>query len=298
MCVVVLCGRVIVCVYTQGMEASMETTYDRTTSVPRFGLMNNGATCWFNALIQALISSPDFVAAIQQSNETDGLRATFREFLNSVTTPVANVKPVLDGLLAKAGSGIMMGRQDDAIAGFDFLVDALGDEIKNVFKSRWRVDIFCGKCRKLVSNTIDDMYRLTVEQKFETLEGKTNELQEFIAGHMSQFNGYKCPACNETVIGAKVTRLVEPPKVLVISYNKYMEKWKSGPRLAAIKTRGREYRLQAIVQHYGTMGGGHYRAAAARDGVVYTFDDTSVTPGGFATTLEDYVLIYGLWAKP
>ncbi len=262
-----------------------------------FGLQNTGVICYFNSLNQALISCPEFISAIKQHATDNSIAAEYNTFLPHVENGTATtVNPILQHIVA---SHEFFGRQqEDASEGFDLLLEKLGDNIAKACESKWRVDIYCDKCVAIVSNTTETMNRLIMERQYIALRG--NKISDYMEAHMSQFSEYNCPKCQcKNVDGATAMRLMTPPKIYVVSFNKFMQKWadekypeeiniRYGPNMQSVKS----YKLVAVVRHYGGMGGGHYDCIARRGEKTYQLNDSAVNEAPFEQTSNDYMLFY------
>lgn len=265
-----------------------------------FGLQNTGVICYFNSLIQGLISCPEFVSAIKRHASSDNeVAVTFAAFLDhakNTTAPVITANPILQQIVK---THKFFGRQqEDASEGFDLLLEKLGDNISKVFESKWRVDVYCDTCNDLVSNTVDTMNRLIMERKYITLEH--NGFTGYVSANMSQFDDYSCAKCGKKEVrGMKVTRLIEPPKIYAVSFNKFMSKWKDEDYPYEMdvvygykEKKKKTYRLAAVIRHYGGRGGGHYTATGVRGSKAFEFNDASASESKFAPCANDYILFY------
>lgn len=267
-------------------------------AVRSFGLQNTGSICYFNSLIQGLISCPIFISAIKRhvtsNNEVAVAFAAFLDHIMSTDTPVITANPILQQIV---NTHVFFGRQqEDASEGFDLLLEKLGDNISKVFESKWRVDVYCDTCNAFVSNATDTMNRLIMEQKYIALSD--DGFEGYASAHMSQFDDYTCNTCKKkNVKGMKVSRLIAPPDIYVISFNKFLSKWKDEDypyEMDVIydRTKKKTYRLAAIIKHYGGRDGGHYTAIGIRGPKAYAFNDAQCTETKFTQSENDYMLFY------
>lgn len=264
-----------------------------------FGLVNTGVICYFNSLMQALISCRDFVAG---ASGLDSARPVAKELIDFLSLAeekaqrVMSVAPILGALRARVptfGQG-----QEDVAEGFDLLIGQLGPAAEAAFRSEWRVDIYCLACRRFVSNKMETILRMGVERDYMPL-WESAGFSEFLSGYLTMVAEYKCPKCGEVTNAGKSHRLVRAPAVMVISLNKYHDKWMADAPIAGLAIRygldrelGQEYELSAIVRHYGNREGGHYNAIVRRGPSVWLADDAHITASAMEPTRDDYMLFY------
>jgi ubiquitin C-terminal hydrolase len=264
-----------------------------------FGLTNTGSICYFNSLVQGLLSCPLFVNKFKNNCDSDVaiMITTFLQSLENNNAAVLTVVPILKQL---ANGHVFFGnQQEDVTEGFDLLIDKMGPAIELAFVSKWRVDIYCDACKQMVSSSTDVMNRLIMEQSFIPLCGEGDQFAAYMSANMSEFNDYRCGTCKAPgVRGMRVARLMEPPSIYIISFNKFMGKWGVKYPEEVRVTYGFKqadvaiYRLVAVIRHFGSMGGGHYNATVMREDGVYSVDDTKIVKMPFIASDNDYVLMF------
>jgi ubiquitin C-terminal hydrolase len=266
-----------------------------------FGLVNNGATCWFNSMLQALMSVPEFLTTATGAADDSPVSNALKDFLSKSSGSVRNPAAILAELRAEYknfGVG-----QEDAAEGLILLLDKLPRVVQDLFKSTWRVDIYCDTCRAIVSTGSENMYIVHMSRDHVNIVTSGDQFQEFLSGHMDPVVGYKCGTCKTTGGPTmRIVRLTDPPKILVVAFNKYLSPWSGPARAREIKithglvpggrTCAAEYILMATIQHFGAPTSGHYTAMGRRGSAIWGFDDASVQPADLETRDSDYLLIY------
>jgi ubiquitin C-terminal hydrolase len=264
-----------------------------------FGLRNTGTVCHFNSLIQGLISCPHFVKTINEKCESD-IANTISDFLSDCKKSdikILTVVPILKHIIE---SHPTFGRQqEDVSEGFDILIDSIGPSIESIFTSKWKIYVYCDACKNIVSTTTDTMNRLIMEESYNSLYENDTPFQDYMSANMSEFNDYKCGNCNRSnVNGMKITQLIEPPDIYIVSFNKFNSKWgMEYPKVVNVKyginnEHVAKYCIVAIIRHFGNKGGGHYNATVARSNGVHIVDDSICTISEFKPSNNDYMVIF------
>jgi ubiquitin carboxyl-terminal hydrolase 4/11/15 len=131
---------------------------------------------------------------------------------------------------------------------------------------------------------------------------------------LNEQNLWFCPRCRRHVAAAKKMDIWSVPKCLIIHLKRstttrridtlvnFPDELDMGPYVLGPQGSGStlRYRLYAVSNHYGALGGGHYTANALviqqnqMQGTWYTFDDSSVraTNASNAHSTASYVLFY------
>lgn len=288
-----------------------------------FGLVNVGAICWFNSLIQAIMSVPRVVSLIdkklgtvEQTNDVYNAFGRFIEETQRVSHKIHNASSILVALIPLVKN--FGHAQEDAQEGFHLLLDAMPKEVSQLFESSWCVDLYCDSCRAIVStHTKEETMSLVImERDFIPLSLSGDPFVQFMSGHMMPVLGYKCPKCSKCSRDVtsmsktmRIVRLVKPANVLVVSFNKYMSKWQGPGYSSSIdveyKNGGRlrevegcvpggiaNYELVAVIRHMGNMHGGHYNALCRRGTSIVALDDANVAEAVWKPCPEDYMLFY------
>jgi ubiquitin C-terminal hydrolase len=260
-----------------------------------FGLKNTGVICYYNSLMQGLISCPAFISLFDEgpTTITAGIVKHFLQYVKNSDDNIFTIEPILKSV----SNGINFGNgQEDASEGFDFFIDKSGPVIGEAFKSEWKTNIFCDNCESITGSGTDTMYRLIMEKTFAPLSLKRSPIEEYMSGHMSKLYDYKCCKCSVKGSGTKVSRIVKTPDIYILSFNKFINKWLVNyPMKITITTfdgRESDYTISAVIHHYGSMSGGHYNTTVYRNGQVYLMDDTNYTPSEFKCTDNDYIVFY------
>lgn len=298
-----------------GMEPAAVAKMDKPRGV--FGLVNNGSMCWFNSLIQVMLSLPNFIIMVRRC-AADGspIMAALDKFLAAAEAapgPWMNAMSILTELMrACPGFG---GQQEDAAEGLVLMLDKLHPDVSRLFEATYRIDIYCDTCRATVGDPRQDsMTVIPMERNFITVGTTGDPLAQYLSGHMTRMDDWKCPKCcnvaSSTRPVMRIARLVKCPEILAVSFNKYDGKWSgsgAGPGMygqdielqcgtAAERTGPVSYSLTGIIRHFGGRDSGHYNAVCRRPLGVWIFDDMAVAPGVFQAGDADYMLIYSRMA--
>ncbi len=293
--------------------------YDQEFSLVPAGFNNLGFTCYYNSLLQGLLSCTSFVEEIlgksyDNSNLLRALRYMICKMhdLETASTPailaeIQRLGPVTWKLmiqqLPREFSQFAAGQQCVA-EGFSLLLQAIEkyENIQNLFTYRRRNKIFCDDCNTYFS----DIYETNNIFEVEPQASASANLNDFLLNQKNQIDSdCVCSNCGVRSEKQKTSTLVMVPEILFVMAKKY--KYENGrgeklniyvnfPEILTFGSKNKsplEYQAVAQIEHYGAgINGGHYAAICRRKGGWFCINDAVITPSKFKPTENTYIVVY------
>lgn len=209
--------------------------WDSAYATQVFGLQNNGAVCYLNSLVQAILSLPAFVK--KMIDHTDEFRDGDADFgvamlnllskyqpqinrrneVNFEKIKSDNVYQILKEIQKKRSADnhtttLHTGAQEDVFEGFKFLIECLGDPFPDIFNIRHSTIIKCKNCgsdhRSNNDSCPPNIFFNMSEQNPEIQKNLNTQenVQNYIKTHMLYPEDYKCEKCN--IKNTSTTRMI------------------------------------------------------------------------------------------
>jgi ubiquitin C-terminal hydrolase len=262
------------------------------TNILQLGFNNPGALCYFNSLVQSLLSLNSLNNTILESKGDSELYEMYRNNLkNGIKEDFTSKLLKLLQKNIKMEKEMDFGNmQEDANECLVKLLDALHSAaVYILFNSLYCNDIYCANCNKYLSTAKEVLPYIVIDRDLKDTEHFTNYL---LKHQNAAIMDYKSGCCQNKA--RSVYNLLIGPKVLCILFPKYFVKTNyffpiefNIHGIHEIK-----YNLIAQVEQFGSQNGGHYTTRCLRNGIVYNFNDISVSKSKFEITKETYLLFY------
>jgi ubiquitin C-terminal hydrolase len=294
-----------------------------------FGLYNNSIICYFNSLIQTLLSctsiteyllyneekfkNNNFITIyitilkkyIQSEHHSNFLvdnnnLLLFNEFLQNIK--IKNNKFGYD--------------QEDSGELLIILLDIINDTyINNLFLHKYKCDIYCKNCKNIINikNDTSIFFEVDINEinnnflKYD-IDKKFSNLNKFIRNNYSELDAYECLQCKNSTTNIKINRLTIVPTIIIINLNKYKEKYNFQYPIELYFVNQTlnncyKYKIISTINHSGTQSFGHYIAKSIRKNHeyknyndkeldIYLLNDTSYQKDNFKSTPNSYLLFY------
>lgn len=290
--------------------------YDEDWVPEYFGLANiSGKMCWMNALIQLLLSLPALNQTVLNFRGDPSNSAFTNEYISMILAARDGHKDVLagcNGRLLKAlqshVAGVKRGvksttsdfiQQECADEGLVLILSAFGHTaIKNLFLSRYNVQMECGQCLAPTDIPKDSSLKIEVfASKPATTEA---DFCTYLRCKMEFVPDWKCPKCGQKSYQTlRIERLKALREIVILVFPKYYRKelawFPARLRFNAIE-RGEfiNYKLVGFIDHSGTQAGGHYVATVTRGNTNewVRIDDHNTRVCGPEPTVNTYMAAY------
>lgn len=250
----------------------------KTVTIPAIGFHNSGAICYFNSLIQCLLSSPFFLRFTfenenNENNENNHNNENHNNEKHEIESKKNKNKPftaffmniLSDQWNMLFTTGLLQQLRNfqpnqSSSEYFILMIDSLGWE--KLFECQYKLTTRCNECG-FTKEKVDVSYNVLV-----------NQFDEFVQTATSLEN-VMCDGCK------KKTTLIEQRKInavsnmIVISLNKYFMK-NIIPYPIQFTLGDFTFRLKGSIEHFGILGGGHYTCRVERQDGYYGIDDSRV----------------------
>ncbi len=264
------------------------------------GIPNCGNSCYYNSLMQSLISCSSFYFELLKLKRNElymppYIKLLFDQYFEAVSNSNL-LKPNDDyKFFEHAVSEKMIAHlkfapntqqdADHALKQIFAQLDILPN-VSRLFMHRYRVESFCHQCEKIVK--IDYQENSSIAVPWHFIFNKKNNSQTPIQNYLLQsqevHEGWTCPVCSSKEQKKKTSYLVMLPEILVLVLDNYKsdeEKrdfdYTDELIFPLNKKQFLHYTLVARILHSGGVGGGHYTADALRRNGWYKFNDNTVT---------------------
>ena len=226
---------------------------DKVLEIPPLGFYNTGAICYFNSLMQCLLSSKNFLKFILYDKQ-DPL---FNEFLFNIVNDLWDMN-FTTKVLQKYN--IVQGNQSSSEY-FILLVDLM--KLENIFECQHKIISVCQNCG-YKKEAKDISYNTLINEN----------IIEFFR-HDEVIDNVNCDNCKikSSIIRNKIVYGLPP--VIVLSFNKYFGK-KLIDYPESFNNNEVEYKLIGTVEHYGVLGSGHYISRFKRNNKFNLADDSRI----------------------
>ncbi len=296
--------------------------YRPEATPPAVGLVNTGATCYFNALLQSLASCTALTRAAGAHTALLSGTRTGRALLDyfaalgllarpggDPTTASGRVLAALVADLAERRPGVTFGAgQESASEALVHILDMLEppalaatSPIADLFLHRSSCAVHCRSCRR-ASVMRDHAVHLSLFH-FDRIEPPRTpfDFARALSRQISEVDDYRCEHCDQRGSALRVYALAMVPEVLYCIFNLYdgyggsrQARWFPVRFTMPGKKPGEllQYRLVSQIEHSGSLSGGHYWARCLRQGAVHTLNDLSVSPSSFGPSGLTYIIVY------
>lgn len=229
------------------------TLHDDRLMLDAFGCRNMGATCYFNALFQAMISCTSFshiMIEIKADPEfaTDPIVSQYHKMLvgNFSKKSAAEKQALMPQMSPAIWQHVLayaQTRKDNAKLnrgqqcageGFHLFLESLdrSAKVQTLFTHTYRREITCEKCGGVVASKKDPYCMFEIHP---TLEGeqlakfadmddqykREMDLNDFLKKQNGYVEGYKCPNCGDKEDKFSTVALTMVPEILVVLSKKY-----------------------------------------------------------------------------
>lgn len=243
-----------------------------------FGLINIGATCWFNSIVQALLSCPRVLEVCRNSNIR--LNQLFYELSQNIQ-PYANPQIIYEQFIKNYELG---DRQEDTQEGIIALLDALGPNVEALFDHTVKVKKSCHDCKNIIYTNDENYYFLINDE----------DIKSHILKNYEELTDYKCDNCGNKTHTQK-RKLIYAPRIIMVVFNQYGKKsHRDFPLSIDIPSKHNKiltYNIVAQIHHRGNTASGHYWATVKRE-KIYDVNDHHFSESVFAPAATTYMLLY------
>lgn len=288
-----------------------------------FGLHNNSIICYFNSLLQALFSCSSLTEYLLNNESKFSNNNFMKLYINIIKSHIlinskqnqfvvenSNIILFNEFLNMIKNKNIHFGyNQEDSGELLIILLDVINDQyIYNLFYNKYKTDIYCRNCKKIldVKDDISVQFELNIDNiATNYLKSEINKnlhiMNQFLQNNYSECDNYICSNCNTKELCIKINRLLLMPTIIVINFNKYLEKktYNYPLELSFINKQEKKkynYKIVSVINHSGTMIHGHYISKALRKDTdtlkTYILNDSSYELSTFQPESNSYILFY------
>ncbi|KAF6724466.1 Ubiquitin carboxyl-terminal hydrolase 64E [Oryzias melastigma] len=250
------------------------------------GLMNHGATCYLNSVLQVLFMTEDFREAVNRNSNTKFIDHHLKDLFDRLKKEISDTSKILKVLDINT-----VNQQQDAAEYCQKILKLTSPEAAKIFHAELTNRRFCSSCNT-ETDTDESFWILPLSlvdssNKVYSVEDGIKEFfkESYFTGEDQMY----CEHC-DTKVDARTKYVVKHhPEVLILllkrfdfSY-RYMTYVKINDRVDVATTlkipENQTYELYAVVDHVGDLRSGHYtsRIRSQVDERWYQFDDTWVT---------------------
>ena len=234
--------------------------------IPSFGFINTGSICYFNSLIQSLLSCSSFLSFICKERQ-DSIFYLFFKFI------VFEQKwdPYFPTKLLHSMNTFEPNQSSSEY--FLKLCDFL--KMDDLFQTKTETVTICNECNhenKMVDISVYIMIDSDINECVETKRTIEN---------------YQCDSCKKKVNATIISKLTETSQIIIFTFNKYFQK-----NNVEYPLEFRNYKLLSTIEHYGVLNAGHYFCRSIRNNSIFQFDDNNVQPSSFEPTPNTYMIFY------
>ena len=262
------------------------------------GLVNMGATCYVNAMIQQLFMLPEFRKEILEIKEKlepgtplyelqTAMAMLYQGKLRNLKTKKFYESMQIDIHVQRDASEFLMNLFEAVTA--TLRLTKKSRLIKNLFEIGTRTTIKCSSCNEISEVPATAlMLSLAVKVNKSLAEG----LDAFTSPEtLEGDNSYFCEKCKKKVTAKKREQIESLPRFLLVQLkrfeqvyglkNKKLNSYYKFPLLLNMEKYINDkcmYQLKGVVIHVGTLNSGHYYSLIKNNDHWIRFDDTNIEP--------------------
>lgn len=273
--------------------------FNEAEMLPANGFNNTGVICWFNSLLQSLMSLTSLTEVMLEYENNFIMKPLGKAYIEliklsqddkDITTQSAKVLEAFREALCTKKSkflSTLQNNQECANEGFILFIDALEcKRVEQIFESIYKSTIVCPICGATKTERVKSIQVPFYTDRNIGIEDFTG----YVKCHRSDVSDYECPGYDMVVGDAEVDASIVPKKhervrltkvtelavrhgeVIVVKFNKMFNRKRSYPTLLKFKGVNNtviEYQLVSTIEHSGSVSSsysssGHYWSRGVR----------------------------------
>ncbi|XP_035530743.1 uncharacterized protein LOC118337749 [Morone saxatilis] len=283
------------------------------TSIPvkYHGLVNQGATCYLNSVLQVMFMTKDFTEAVErytsENPDTECMDLPLKELFDDLKGYETYTYKITNKLGIKR-----VYEQQDAAEYFEKILNLTSPQASQIFHGLLTHRTKCSTC--FTETDTDGAFwhlPLALVNSYSEHYSVVDGIEEYFkTTEFSRENQMYCEHCDDKSDATTQSVIKRHPEVLMLLLKRfefnysYMTYVKNNCIVEVPCTlqipENQTYELYAVVDHFGDLRSGHYTATIKDDERWYTFDDTRVSLSDYQpfqvdnleTSSSAYLLFY------